>query len=117
MNETQFRQLFPNASRSLLEANGFSSGQRDEQERAPALDRKVQGTEGGLARVVVRFTCFRRRLLDPDNNARSVKNLLDGLRHAHLIAQDDPAHIQLITEQVSVSHQREERTEIEIIYP
>ncbi len=97
-----------------------TESQRDE---APALD----GTDAGktpsllcssprteICRTRVRFTGFRVRPLDPDNFAGSVKDLLDGLRHAHLIEGDEWWRIELTTAQEKVKSYAEERTVIEI---
>lgn len=67
-------------------------------------------------RIVVRFTGFRCRPLDPDNFAGSVKDCLDGLRHAQLLEGDEPWRIILQTDQVKVRHKNEEKTEIQIDY-
>ena len=88
--------------------------QRDE---APALGSSVQGEAAGLQRTVVRFVGRRVRPLDPDNFAGSVKDLLDGLRHAGLISGDEPWRIRLETEQVKVATFKEESTEITITTP
>jgi hypothetical protein len=72
--------------------------------------------ESCLGRVSVRFVGFRVRPLDPDNFAASIKDLLDGLRHAGIIAGDEPWKIILETEQVRVAHFEDERTEIEITW-
>lgn len=117
MNERKILRLFPNASRSFLEANGALRYAGVEQDQAPALDEAVQGKTESLGRVVVRFTCFRQRLLDPDSAPASVKDLLDGLRHAHLIRDDSPREIQLEVDQAEVASREFERTEIELIYP
>lgn len=83
--------------------------------QAPALGGPVSGEEEGLRRTIVRFTGFRVRPLDPDNFAGSVKDLLDGLRHANLISGDEPWKIRLETEQIKVGSYAEERTEIVIL--
>lgn len=83
----------------------------------PALDGMEAGKNGGVPRVVVRFTGYRVRPLDPDNFAGSVKDCIDGLRHCHLIAGDEPWRIRLETEQVRVRTFKEEKTVIEIEYP
>lgn len=88
--------------------------QRDE---APTLGRAAQGEAEGATRTVVRFIGYRVRPLDPDNFAGSVKDLLDGLRHASLIEGDEPWRIILETEQVKVATFKEERTEITIVTP
>jgi hypothetical protein len=71
----------------------------------------------GFSRITVRFVGFRVKPLDPDNFAGSVKDLLDGLRHAGLIPGDEPWRIKLETEQEKVCHFKDERTEITIAYP
>ena len=83
-----------------------------ERDEAPALGGAVQGEAQSDARVTVRFVGYRVRPLDPDNFAGSVKDLLDGLRHAGLLHGDEPWRIKLETEQVRVASFKEERTEI-----
>lgn len=85
--------------------------------QAPALDSTVQGKGEGDLRTEVRFVGYRVRPLDPDNFAGSVKDLLDGLRHAGLISGDEPWKIILETEQVKVKHFAEELTQITIYDP
>lgn len=88
---------------------------KPEPHKAPALERPVPGKEEGIPGVTVRFTGYRVRPLDPDNFAGSVKDVLDGLRHAHLIRGDEPWRIKLETEQVRVGSFKEEKTVVEII--
>ena len=90
---------------------------KPQRDKAPALESMAKGTQESATRITVRFTGFRVRPLDPDNFAASVKDLLDGLRHAHLIPGDEPWRIKLETEQEKVSHYNEERTEITITWP
>jgi hypothetical protein len=85
--------------------------------QAPALEPPTQGAAPGLGKVVVRFVGRRTHLLDPDNYAASVKDLLDGLSHAQLIPGDSPEQIVLITEQEKVRHLKDEMTIIEVEYP
>lgn len=85
--------------------------------KVPALDRADAGKKESVQRIVVRFTGYRVRPLDPDNFAGSVKDLLDGLRHSGLIPGDEPWRIKLETDQEKVRTYKMERTEIEIIYP
>lgn len=80
----------------------------------PTLDATGEGKEKGIHRATVRFTGYRVRPLDPDNFAGSVKDLLDGLRHAGLIIGDEPWRIILETQQVKVGSFKEEKTVIEI---
>lgn len=90
---------------------------KPEPDKAAALVCPVQGKATGIHRITVRFTGYRVRPLDPDNFAGSVKDLLDGLRHAGIIHGDEWWRIRLETEQVKVSHYKEEETVIEIVLP
>lgn len=83
-------------------------------DQAPALGGAVQGKAQSDDRVTVRFTGYRVRPLDPDNFSGSVKDLLDGCRHAGLLLGDEPWRIRLETEQVRVRSYKEEKTVIEI---
>lgn len=112
MKEHDIRRLFPNASPSLLAANAEVSDAKPECNKASALERAVPGEKQGIRRVRIRITGYRVRPLDPDNFAGSVKDLLDGLRHAALIPGDEPWRIRLETEQEKVSSYKEERTVI-----
>lgn len=87
---------------------------KPQRHKAPALGGAVQGEANGPGRARVRFTGYRVRPLDPDNFAGSVKDLLDGLRHAGLISGDEPWKIILETEQVKVATFAEEKTVITI---
>lgn len=85
-----------------------------QRDQTPALDGAVPGEAQGVGRTRIRFTGYRVRPLDPDNFAGSIKDLLDGLRHAGLIPGDEPWRIILETEQVRVGGFAAECTEIEI---
>lgn len=118
MNEREFARRFPNASRSTIKANcAIPDAEPQREHEQTALVGEKSRKEECMDRVVVSFKGFRVRPLDPDNFAGSIKGLLDGLRHAHLIRGDEPWRIRLQTEQVKVKSFAEERTEIEIIYP
>lgn len=69
-----------------------------------------------MERIKIRITSHRVRLQDPDNNAGSCKDLLDGLRHAGLIHGDEPDKIELHTTQKKVGKMKDQGTEIELIY-
>lgn len=116
MNERTIIRLFPNASRSLLEANGALPYTKLECDPTPALANLAGGKEESLRRVTVRFTGYRVQLLDPDNFAGSVKDLLDGLRRLRLIRGDEWHRVKLETEQVKVGTYAEQKTEIELTY-
>jgi hypothetical protein len=117
MNETRFKKHFPNASRDTVKANAEVRDSIPQQNNASALVGAAKGEEKELGRVVVCFKGYRVRPLDPDNFAGSVKGLLDGLRHAHLIRGDEPWKITLQTEQEKAKSFAEEKTVIEIEYP
>lgn len=87
---------------------------KPERHKASALGKAIRGEADRVQRVIIRFTGFRVKPLDPDNFAGSVKDLLDGLRHAHVIGGDENWRIKLETEQVKVSHYKDEKTVIEI---
>ena len=54
------------------------------------------------------------RLLDADNFAGGCKPLIDQLRYAKLIADDDPETVEILFRQVKVETKAEEMTQIEI---
>ena len=64
----------------------------------------------------VRISCYRHRLLDVDNLYGSVKPLLDGLKVTKLIADDDPASIDLKVEQFAILRSAPQFTHVQIIY-
>jgi len=117
MNEQLIRRHFPRASASTLAANRSLPDAKPQRDKAPTLGRAVKGKAQGVGRIIVRFTAFRVRPLDPDNFAGGTKDLIDGLRHSQLIPGDEPWRIKLETEQEKVRSFKEERTEIELIYP
>lgn len=131
MNPHLLKTLFPNASKSVLEANACDYGNGKPQigtaldsrsaprqpERIPdqALEVVRHPQEGVGQRIVVRITCRRVSLQDPDNAL--VKPLVDQLRYAGIIPEDDSKTIKLETDQIRVRTKKEEGTEIEVIYP
>lgn len=126
MTEKELLLAFPNASRSFIQANATKINSPiqntvTKQDHAPTLGIPIQGEKTSLGRAIgrieVRFTLFRVRCLDPDNAAASTKNLLDGLRHAKLLPEDNPWTIKLQVEQEKVKGFDNEKTEIEINYP
>lgn len=90
---------------------------QSKRDQAPALGSPVPGEAHRLPKTTVRFIGYRVTLLDPDNFAGSVKDLLDGLRHAGLVPGDRADQIVLITEQEKVDVFSEEKTVIEIDQP
>jgi hypothetical protein len=87
-----------------------------ERDKKKPLVEAVPREAKSMGRTLVRFTGYRVRLLDPDNFAGSVKDLLDGLRHAGLLDDDSPDKIILETQQFKIRHQENEKTVIEIIW-
>ena len=77
----------------------------------PSIDERKENSK---KRSFVRITRFSCRPLDCDNYAGGCKPLIDQLRYARLIKDDDPESVQIEFIQVKVSHKKEERTEIEI---
>lgn len=75
---------------------------------------KEKGKARGTGRITVRIKSCRKRLLDPDNLVGGVKYLLDGLRYAGILPDDNPDQITLQVSQEKVADN--ERTEIEIVY-
>jgi hypothetical protein len=87
-----------------------------EQNPVGALDSGLlRETESG-ARVVVRIERRSTNLLDPDNLTGSVKSLLDCLRAAKLIHDDDSQSITLSVTQSKVKTRKEAGTFVELIY-
>lgn len=61
--------------------------------------------------VITRSACS---LLDADNYAGGCKPLIDQLRYAKLIADDDPETVEILFRQVKVKTKAEEMTTVEI---
>ena len=86
------------------------------QDKAPALGGAKERKRKSVGRIDVSFDLCRTRLLDPDNAVGSVKDLLDGLRRAKLIPEDNTEAIRLAVSQTRVKR-AEEKTIITIKYP
>lgn len=116
MNPNHLTRLFPNASKTFLRANSDSPvpDSKPQPDQASTLVSPISGEAKSVLRATVCFTLFRVKLLDPDNAAGSVKDLLDGLRHAGLISGDEWHRIKLEVEQIKVSHYSEEKTVIRV---
>jgi hypothetical protein len=108
--------IFPQASHSFIAANAQLSRAEPECDQTPTLGSAVQRETQSLPRVTVRFVGYRVRPLDPDNFAGGCKDLLDGLRHAHLIPGDEAWRLNFETRQEKVAHRSDEKTVIEIEY-
>jgi Holliday junction resolvase RusA-like endonuclease len=79
-----------------------------------ALESLPQIKKRSSKRTHLRITRFSCRPLDCDNYAGGCKPIIDQLRYAKLIRDDDPESVQIEFIQVKVSKKTEERTEIEI---
>ncbi len=117
MNEQTIRQLFPNASQSTVDAN--TELQDTELER-PVRDgalAKGKGKDKGAERIILSYTSYRQRLLDPDNLAGGTKFLTDALRYCGAIPDDQEHQIDLRFAQKKVETKAQEKTLIEITFP
>jgi len=70
---------------------------------------------GTARRIRVKFTCWRKRLLDTDNKFGSIKYSLDALRYAGLLKDDRECDIELMVEQIK-STTNKEGTAIDLEY-
>jgi len=80
----------------------------------PALDPPPKGEETRTPRTSLSITRHAVRLLDADNYAGGCKPLIDQLRYAHLIEDDDPETIEITFRQAKCKTKAEEMTTIEI---
>jgi len=60
------------------------------------------------------LTRFSTKTLDVDNLAGGSKPLIDQIRYAHLIPDDNPESVEITFSQVKVKTQAEQRTEVRI---
>lgn len=87
---------------------------------APSVESvgEVKGKEGdelkGTGRHKVRIISRRVKLCDPDNLVGGQKHLIDSLRLAKIIPEDDPQAITLEVSQEKVKHYKEEQTWVEV---
>jgi hypothetical protein len=80
----------------------------------PALVNHCKGKTPRKNRVTLIITRSACSLLDADNFAGGCKPLIDQLRYAKLIADDDPETVEIIFRQVKVATKAEEMTTVEI---
>lgn len=90
---------------------------KPKRDKGGALGRPLPAQDSSLPRVTLRIVGYRARPLDPDNFASSTKSLIDGLRKAGLLTDDNFWAIKLETEQVKVASYAEEKTEVTITTP
>jgi hypothetical protein len=112
----ELRKHFPHASPSTLARNPAAGGLAPDAQRkqnpghdlAPAVPREV----AYAPRRLVRVTSFRLYLLDERNLWD--KHFVDSLVTSGIITDDSPAWAKIEVNQVLVTDEKDERTEIEI---
>ena len=80
----------------------------------PALDPPPKGEKTRTPRTTLIITRHAVRLLDADNYAGGCKPLIDQLRYAKLIEDDDPETIEITFRQAKCKTKAQEMTTIEI---
>ena len=83
-------------------------------ESVGASKREERNATGSDARHRVRIISRRVRICDPDNLVGGVKYLVDSLRAAEIIPEDDPKSITLEVSQEKVKTYKEEETWVEV---
>ena len=83
-------------------------------ESVGASKREERDAEGHDDRHRVRIISKRVRICDPDNLVGGVKYLVDSLRAADIIPEDDPQAITLEVSQEKVKTYKEEETWVEV---
>ena len=83
-------------------------------ESVGASKREERNATGSDARHRVRIISRRVRICDPDNLVGGVKYLVDSLRSADIIPEDDPKSITLEVSQEKVKTYKEEETWVEV---
>jgi hypothetical protein len=78
------------------------------------LDDPPKGESPRPPRTRLRIERKSVRLLDADNFAGGCKPLIDQLRYAKLIPDDDPESVEILFVQSKVKTKKEEMTQIEI---
>lgn len=79
-----------------------------------ALVNPREGKDQSKNRVTLVITRSAVSLLDADNFAGGCKPLIDQLRYAKLIADDDPETVEILFRQTKVKTKAEEGTEVKI---
>lgn len=85
-----------------------------EVESLGAIKRKEGDDNGGRKRHRIRIISCRVRICDPDNLVGGQKHLIDALRLAGIIPEDDPNSIILQVSQKKVKSYKEEKTWVEV---
>jgi hypothetical protein len=85
-----------------------------EMESVAEVGREIGHESTGDNRHRVRIVSRRVRLCDPDNLVGGVKHLVDALRIAGIIPEDDPKSISLEVSQEKVASYKNEETWVEV---
>ena len=113
----QLRQLGyrenPDGSYSHTSTSGIFNSKPQPNPRK-ALVNAREGKDQSKNRVTLVITRSAVSLLDADNFAGGCKPLIDQLRYAKLIADDDPESVEILFVQNKVQTKAEEGTEVEI---
>jgi len=125
MNEATIKRLFPNASKSVIEANLQDYGQTHTDNPRKIAEPKCpigneslaqgKGEKAVSGRVHFCIISVRKRLIDPDNLVP--KFYIDACRRLRLVAGDEHDKITLETAQRKAAKGEAEYTEITITYP
>lgn len=121
MTPNEIKKYLPHASAATIKANvdvpvaPRVSPAKFKQGDADALPPPAKGAHPCGGRTLVCITRYGPRLLDRDNLAGSGKTICDALRHAGLIAADDPNSIVLYSRQFKAP-KAEQGTEVVIEY-
>ena len=113
----QLRQLGYTESRPGVFTHSSTAGLPHAQPQPaprPALDDPPKGESPRSPRTRLRIERKSIRLLDADNYAGGCKPLIDQLRYAKLIPDDDPESVEILFVQSKVKTKKEEMTHIEI---
>lgn len=102
-----------NNNPSDSEANPFIKHSVQD-ERVGKIEGEARYESGSSVRHRVRIVSKRVRLCDPDNLVGGVKHLVDSLRLAQIIPEDDPYAISLEVSQEKVSSYKNEETWVEV---
>ena len=111
------KSIFPNVSKSFVEANPQLFASQLKQDIRPAVVDPAPREAKSDARPIVGIVMYRVRLLDKDNAFGAAKPLTDCLCKVGLIPGDAEDQIDLHVTQQKVPHYHEQRTEVSIAYP
>lgn len=113
----QLRQLGyrqnPDGSYSHTSTSGLPHAKPQPAPRLPLVNPR-EGKDQSKTRTTLVITRLSCSLLDADNFAGGCKPLIDQLRYAKLIEDDDPETVEILFRQTKVKTKAEERTEVEI---